>query len=84
MQNKSDFKILAIDDDKDILLLLRYNLESEGYHVETASSGKKGISIAQKSDPDLILIDIMMHQLYPHIFQKQLFFYLLFLNIHNQ
>ena len=63
MQNKSDFKILAIDDDKDILLLLRYNLESEGYHVETASSGKKGISIAQKSDPDLILIDIMMPEM---------------------
>ena len=63
MQNKSDFKILAIDDDKDILLLLRYNLESEGYHVETASSGKKAISIAQKSDPDLILIDIMMPEM---------------------
>jgi two-component system alkaline phosphatase synthesis response regulator PhoP len=63
MQNKSDFKILAIDDDKDILLLLRYNLESEGYHVETTSSGKKGISIAQKSDPDLILIDIMMPEM---------------------
>jgi two-component system alkaline phosphatase synthesis response regulator PhoP len=63
MQNKSDFKILAIDDDKDILLLLRYNLESAGYHVETASSGKKGISIAQKSDPDLILIDIMMPEM---------------------
>ena len=63
MQNKSDFKILAIDDDKDILLLLRYNLESEGYHVETASSGKKGILLAQKSDPNLILIDIMMPEM---------------------
>ena len=52
MQNKSDFKILAIDDDKDILLLLKYNLESEGYYVETASSGKKGISIAQKIIPN--------------------------------
>ena len=60
MQNKSDFKILAIDDDKDILLLLKYNLESEGYYVETASSGKKGISIAQKIIPNLMLVDIMM------------------------
>ena len=33
MENKSDFKILAIDDDKDILLLLKYNLESEGYYL---------------------------------------------------
>ena len=60
MQNKSDFKILAIDDDKDILLLLKYNLESEGYYVETASSGKKGISLAQKINPNLMLVDIMM------------------------
>ena len=63
MQNKSDFKILAIDDDKDILLLLKYNLESEGYYVETASSGKKGISIAQKINPDLMLVDIMMPEM---------------------
>ena len=63
MQNKSDFKILAIDDDKDILLLLKYNLESEGYHVETASSGKKGISIAQKINPNLMLVDIMMPEM---------------------
>ena len=63
MQTKSDFKILAIDDDKDILLLLRYNLESEGYNVETALSGKKGLSIAHKLNPDLILIDIMMPEM---------------------
>ena len=63
MQNKSDFKILAIDDDNDILLLLKYNLESEGYYVETASSGKKGIKIAQKINPNLILVDIMMPEM---------------------
>ena len=63
MQNKSDFKILAIDDDKDILLLLKYNLESEGYYVETASSGKKGISLAQKINPNLMLVDIMMPEM---------------------
>ena len=44
--SKSDFKILAIDDEKDILLLLKYNLESEGYLVKTATSGKEGIKIA--------------------------------------
>ena len=54
---KSDFKILAIDDEKDILLLLKYNLESEGYIVKTASSGKEGLDIASKYNPDLILID---------------------------
>lgn len=60
---KSDFKILAIDDEKDILLLLKYNLESEGYIVKTASSGKEGIDIASEYNPDLILIDIMMPEI---------------------
>ena len=60
MYQKSDFKILAIDDEKDILLLLKYNLENEGYYVETASSGKEGIKLAEKSTPNLILLDIMM------------------------
>ena len=60
---KSDFKILAIDDEKDILLLLKYNLESEGYLVKTASSGKEGLEIASKYNPDLILIDIMMPEI---------------------
>jgi two-component system alkaline phosphatase synthesis response regulator PhoP len=58
--SKSDFKILTIDDEKDILLLLKFNLESEGYYVETAKSGKEGIAVAEKINPDLILIDIMM------------------------
>ena len=60
---KSDFKILAIDDEKDILLLLKYNLETEGYTVKTASSGKEGLDIAPKYNPDLILIDIMMPEI---------------------
>ncbi|MBV19890.1 MAG: DNA-binding response regulator [Cytophagia bacterium] len=58
--SKNEFNILAIDDEKDILLLLKFNLESEGYHVKTASSGKEGIKIAEKFNPDLILLDIMM------------------------
>tara|TARA_B100000902_G_C27257095_1_gene888476 strand:+ start:886 stop:1569 length:684 start_codon:yes stop_codon:yes gene_type:complete len=58
--SKNEFNILAIDDEKDILLLLKFNLESEGYNVKTASSGKEGIKIAEKFNPDLILLDIMM------------------------
>ena len=60
---KSNFRILAIDDEKDILLLLKYNLESEGYIVKTSSSGKEGLDIASKYNPDLILIDIMMPEI---------------------
>jgi len=61
--SKTDFKVLAIDDEKDILLLLKYNLESEGYYVKTASSGKEGIKVAGEFNPDLILIDIMMPEI---------------------
>ena len=60
MSQKSDFKILAVDDEKDILVLLKYNLEIEGYFVETANSGKEAIKIAEKIEPNLILLDIMM------------------------
>lgn len=61
--SKSDFKVLAIDDEKDILLLLKYNLESQGYQVKTASTGKEGIKVAGEFNPDLILVDIMMPEI---------------------
>ena len=63
MSSKSDLKILAIDDEKDILLLLKYNLEKEGYYVKTIQSGEEGIKVAKKFIPDLVLLDIMMPKL---------------------
>ncbi len=60
---KSEFKILAVDDEKDILLLLKYNLETEGYYIETTTSPKLAIEIAEKIIPDLILVDIMMPEI---------------------
>ena len=63
MSSKSDFKILAIDDEKDILLLLKYNLEKEGYTVKTSDSGVEALKIVEKFSPDLILLDIMMPKL---------------------
>lgn len=53
-------KILIVDDDPDILEMLEYNLEKEGYEVKTAPDGKKGFETARKFTPDLILLDIMM------------------------
>lgn len=53
-------KILLIDDEEDILELLSYNLEKEGYSVTTASDGASGITIAKRIIPDLILLDVMM------------------------
>jgi two-component system phosphate regulon response regulator PhoB len=52
--------ILAIDDEKDILELLEYNLSKEGYKVLTTDSGEAALDILQKNQPDLILLDLML------------------------
>ncbi len=53
-------KILLIDDEQDILEILSYNLEKEGYEVSTATNGTEGIEKAKEIIPDLILLDVMM------------------------
>lgn len=53
-------KILVIDDESDILDLLKYNLSKEGYQVKTASDGIKGLEVAKNFLPELIILDIMM------------------------
>lgn len=56
----SDSTVLVIDDEKDLLELVRYNLEKEHLSVIVASDGKSGLDIAQRHKPDLILLDLMM------------------------
>jgi len=53
-------KILVVDDDLDILELLKYNLPKSGYDVSCAENGEKAIEVARKFKPDLILLDVMM------------------------
>lgn len=53
-------KILLIDDELDILEILSYNLEKEGYDIYTATNGNEGIEKAKEIIPDLILLDVMM------------------------
>ncbi|HAV92350.1 TPA: two-component system response regulator [candidate division WOR-3 bacterium] len=53
-------KILIIDDDEDIISLIKIILENESYSVIGASSGEEGIKTAIKQKPELILLDIMM------------------------
>lgn len=53
-------KILLIDDEQDILEIISYNLEKEGYQVFTAFNGNDGIKLAKEVHPDLILLDVMM------------------------
>jgi two-component system, OmpR family, alkaline phosphatase synthesis response regulator PhoP len=56
-------KILIVDDEKDIVEMLKYNLEKEGYTVFTALNGKRAIEQAQENKPNLILLDIMMPEM---------------------
>jgi DNA-binding response OmpR family regulator len=52
--------ILVIDDEKDLVELVRYNLEKEGFDVIAAADGKAGLDIALRHRPDLVLLDWMM------------------------
>ncbi|MFT5206965.1 MAG: CheY-like chemotaxis protein [Candidatus Omnitrophota bacterium] len=53
-------KILVVDDEADIVILVKSRLESEGYKVLEAHNGEDAITIAQANKPDLIILDIMM------------------------
>ena len=53
-------KILIADDEPDILEIIQYNLQKEGYEVITAKNGSEAIDMAIKNRPDLIILDIMM------------------------
>jgi two-component system phosphate regulon response regulator PhoB len=52
--------ILIVDDEEDVLELLRYNLSKEGYGIETASSGEEALTKARAKPPDLIVLDLML------------------------
>ncbi len=52
--------ILAVEDDEDILELLKYNLGKEGYRVTAVTTGEEGLRLAHADPPDLILLDLML------------------------
>ncbi|MEJ7644536.1 MAG: response regulator transcription factor [Chryseolinea sp.] len=56
-------RILVVDDDIDILELLKYNFENEGFEVKSVSAGKSAVRMAKRFLPDLFIIDIMMPDL---------------------
>lgn len=55
--------ILLIDDNPDILELLRYHLSCEGYKVYTAENGFKGVDLAKEKKPNLIILDVVLNEL---------------------
>jgi two-component system, OmpR family, alkaline phosphatase synthesis response regulator PhoP len=53
-------KILIADDEEDILEIVQYNLQQEGYEVITAKNGDEALTKAKQAKPDLVILDIMM------------------------
>lgn len=53
-------KIVLVDDERDILDFLSYNLEKANYEVFTANDGVDGVALVKKINPDLVLLDVMM------------------------
>lgn len=60
---KSEITILVVDDDPDILEILSYNLNNEGYKVHTAENGIEAVKKAKKKKPNLIILDVMMPEM---------------------
>lgn len=52
--------ILIVDDEEDVLELLRYNLAKEGYSTDTADTGEQALTRARAKTPDLVLLDLML------------------------
>ena len=57
---KNDIKILLVDDEPDIIEIIRFNLDQQGYKIFTATDGIEAIKVAKKIMPHLIIMDVMM------------------------
>lgn len=57
------YKILVVDDEPDMVELVSFNLEAEGYEVITAANGMEALDLARASLPDLIVLDLMLPEL---------------------
>jgi two-component system, OmpR family, alkaline phosphatase synthesis response regulator PhoP len=53
-------RVLVVEDDISIALGLRINLEGEGYQVDTAEDGERGLELARVTTPDVIILDVML------------------------
>lgn len=58
----SDYKILVVDDEEDLCEILKFNLEIEGYTIDTANSAEEALNL-NLSQYDLLLLDVMMGEI---------------------
>src|SRR6186713_3680252 len=59
-KQKNAQRVLIVDDDHEIVESVRYALESKGYAVMIARDGNQGLAMAEREDPDLVILDMMM------------------------
>jgi len=52
--------VLVVDDESDILELIRYNLQKEGYRVTTVKTGEEGLQLIRELKPDVVVLDLML------------------------
>src|SRR6478672_6840864 len=53
-------RVLVVDDDQEIIEAVRFALETKGYNVLIARDGNQGLAMAEREDPDLVILDMMM------------------------
>jgi DNA-binding response OmpR family regulator len=53
-------RILLVDDDREIVESMRFALETAGYEIIVARDGNQGLALAEREDPDLVILDMMM------------------------
>src|SRR5512136_1542767 len=59
-KGRRSLKILIVDDEKDIVDLVAYNLEKEGYETLKALAGEKALQLVRTKNPDLVVLDLML------------------------
>jgi DNA-binding response OmpR family regulator len=59
-QEESKKRILLVDDDPEIVETLRFALEAKGFEILVARDGNQGLAVAEREDPDLVILDMMM------------------------
>jgi two-component system phosphate regulon response regulator PhoB len=59
-QERTKSRVLVVDDEEDLLELVRYNLSKEGYAVDCVGSGEEALAAARRQPPDLLVLDLML------------------------
>jgi len=59
-EERTTKRILVVDDDPEIVEAVQYALSSKGYDIVVARDGNQGLALAEKDDPDLVILDMMM------------------------